>query len=143
MTKDDFVNALQNIDVVWLTIFGEARGEPIEGMIAVGCVIRNRVIASKMTKTYKDVCLAPLQFSCWNENDPNLNEMMVAAVGTTPRIREIKFIGAGIYQNMFRDNTSGSTHYLTTRLFHENPPTWATSGKVMATIGNHTFLQCA
>ncbi len=54
-------------------IWGEARGEPIQGKLAVAHVVLNRVKAqSYYGKTIRDVILKPWQFSCFNENDPNL-----------------------------------------------------------------------
>lgn len=47
------------------TILGECAGCTDEGMIAVGNVIRNR--AKYRNQTVEAVCLAPKQFSCWND----------------------------------------------------------------------------
>ena len=57
------------------TLWGEARGEIEEGIIAVASVIYNRTkkylaIHEKDTpiSAMYTVCLAPKQFSCWNAN---------------------------------------------------------------------------
>jgi len=48
-----------------LTIMGEAASEPLEAQIAVAEVIRNR--AALRGQTIEQVCLAPRQFSFWND----------------------------------------------------------------------------
>lgn len=60
------------LDTLTKTIWGEARGEGREGMIAVAWVILNRAsIGGWWGNSIETVCLKPWQFSCWNANDPN------------------------------------------------------------------------
>jgi len=54
-----------DLGVVHKTLIAEAGGEGIEGMVAVGNVIRNRAKARGLT--VEQVCLQPWQFSCWND----------------------------------------------------------------------------
>jgi len=58
--------ALDKVDVLTRTVYGEVRGESEAGQAAVAWVIRNRVAKGRaqMGKTIKDVCLKPSQFSC-------------------------------------------------------------------------------
>ncbi|MGH3756111.1 MAG: cell wall hydrolase, partial [Pseudonocardiaceae bacterium] len=59
-------------EVMGRTLYGEARGEPFDGLVAVAWVIRNRAESPRWWgRDVKGVCLHPLQFSCWNETDPN------------------------------------------------------------------------
>jgi hypothetical protein len=55
------------------TIYGEARGEISQGKVAVGCVVMNRYYSKKWFagSTLAGTCMKKMQFSCWNENDPN------------------------------------------------------------------------
>lgn len=72
MTATDLRRAVSNLPartVLGLTVYGEARGEPVEGRIAVAWVIKNR--ASSRRQTIQTVCLARYQFSCWWGNDAN------------------------------------------------------------------------
>jgi cell wall hydrolase len=133
--------------ILILTIYGEARGESIEGQIAVGCVIRNRVLQSSKNEIYRDICLAPKQFSCWNKDDPNyqilisLAEKMMSPIpDNSPIIRQISWIAVGIMNKAIVDVTGGSTHYMTSTLYAENAVTWAYKMKVSKVIGNQTFL---
>lgn len=55
-----------------VTIFQEARGEPWEGKLAVGEVIRNRMRRKYSSDgTATDTVLKPFQFSGWNTQDRN------------------------------------------------------------------------
>lgn len=62
-------------DVLARTLWGEVRGESLEGQIAVAWSIRNRVNAGKAKswwgEGYTGVCQKPYQFGCWNKNDLN------------------------------------------------------------------------
>ena len=55
-------------EVAVKTIAYEASNQPLEAQIAVGIVIRNRMI--ERCKTSRQVCLEPYQFSCWKNGKP-------------------------------------------------------------------------
>src|SRR5512134_3045692 len=58
-----------DLSVMARTVYGEARGEPHEGRLAVAHVILNRARAGGWFGAgVSEVCL---QFSCWNPGDPN------------------------------------------------------------------------
>ena len=135
---------LSDMEVLALTIFGESRGESIEGQIAVGCVVRNRAIAGSH---YKDICLEPKQFSCWNVDDPNyqvLNELaqklFSGETQDNPILNQCLWIAEGIMNHELIDNTRGAKNYMTTKLFAQNTVTWAYKMKVSRVIGGQTFL---
>lgn len=138
-----------NTEYLGLTLFGEARGEPIEGIIGVGSVIRNRVQLRFMNaKSYSDVCRAHEQFSCWNTNDLNYPVLMsykdmidTGQVVNDIFFRQCLFIANGIINWDLRDNTRGATHYVSTTLYHsQTAPLWVSTAKKMIELGNHTFL---
>ena len=57
--------------VLALTIYREARGEPLYGKKAVATVIYNRCIKKHKVisgANIRKVCLRPKQFSCWNDD---------------------------------------------------------------------------
>lgn len=129
--------------LVTLLIWGEARGEPIEGQIAVGCVVRNRVVRSG--HDWRAVCLAPFQFSCFNESDLEYPKVQRAAVvlmtgELTPALRQVVWITDGILSGAAIDNTHGAQNYLTTELLHRAPPRWALDRQILARYGAHSFL---
>lgn len=136
------------IETLGLTIIGEARGEPVEGQVAVGCVIRNRLYHNpEKYKSYKDVCLEPSQFSCWNPVDPNYGMLLDLAIKlinnqtiTDLYLRQCLFVAQGIANNDIRDNTHGALNYLTSSLFNLHPPSWAKNPKKMITYGKQVFI---
>lgn len=147
----DVLAALSDAQVVACTLYGEARSEPIEGIVAVASVIRNRVDDGRWGHTYKQVCLAPWQFSCWREEGGAANhaevlrvsEMLVKST-TLPdnqRLKQCAWVAQGVMGQWLLDNTRNSTHYLTGKLFETNPPAWARGRIPVAQVGNHVFLR--
>ena len=127
--------ALVNTNLLHLakTIYGEARGESIETMLAVGWVIRNRLQSKRHGNTYKDVVLQPKQFSCWNKDDPNYKVIKGVIKG---RLWEV-CIGVAIIvmQSTEKHNpVMGVCHYYDKSL-DSNPPYWADDGEFMTVYG--------
>lgn len=126
MTDDDVTSQLLETDVLALTMWAEARGDfnqghsSVEERLAVGCVIRNRVLAPAWWGTnYRAVCLKRAMFSCWLPgNDPNhlavmaLGQALVAGQPITDlTFLETKFLAEGIRRGLILDRTNGSDHY--------------------------------
>lgn len=138
---------LSDLEILTLTLIGESRGELIEGIVAVGCVIRNRVLSQK--KSYADICLAPKQFSCWNENDPNrvlleeLAEGMILGVDLPELVYiQCHYVAYGIIHNKILDNTHGSLNYLTMDLWNSTQkPSWARNVTSAISKGNQVFFR--
>lgn len=132
-----------------LTIWGEARGESIEGQVGVGHVIMNRVRHWDIKENnVKDIVLAPKQFSCWNSNDPNYEKLLHLAKDLELKemtddllLRQTIYLANGIVKNILFDNTNGNLNYMTNNLyFSSKRPSWASTPKKMLVIGNHTFF---
>lgn len=145
---ENLLSQLTDQEVLTLTLFGEARGEPIAGLVAVGCVIRNRLHNSNKYKSYKDVCFAPKQFSCWNESDTNYpilielaQNMIIGMVGKDPAYRRCLLVASGIIDWSLNDETKSSSYYITTDLFNSNDrPIWAKNPIHPIELGHHTFF---
>lgn len=142
-------DSISEAQIVGLTIFGEARNQPIAGQIAVGAVIRNRLHTnSAKYKNYKGVCLEKLQFSCWNMNDPNYPSLSDLAIKLAnnqqiaePLVRQAIFVGQGIVNWLLLDNTRSSLNYLTKELFYSDKrPLWAKKIRNEQEIGDHIFF---
>lgn len=139
------ISQLSDLEIFALTVYGEARGEPIEGQVAVANVINNRSISSN--KTIKAVCLAPLQFSCWNENDSNskileefANKMVFNQEIDDIHFKQIMYLVRGVRDNDLLDNTQNAHNYLTKNLYaSDHAPKWAKSMNPIVEIGNHVF----
>ena len=131
-------------DQLGILLYLEARGEPVEGQIAVGCVVRNRT-RSKLG--YFDVITAPEQFSCMNSNDPNysigMNMVKDLIAGHAPEdltglLAQCRWVAQGIVNGAIKDNTSGSMYYYNPKVV---TPSWAKAMTVVRQIGNHIFLK--
>lgn len=135
--------------VLALCIWGESRSEPLTGQVAVACVVRNRLKrAADRSARWRDVCLAPSQFSCFNADDPNAGPIARAAVNLmtslpTPELHQALWVADGAMSGAAKDTSNGSTHYLTTALLKSAPPMWAKGHTVLAVIGAHSFLNVA
>lgn len=140
------LSALSDVEIVGLTLIGEARGETIAGQVAVGSVIRNR--ANSRKQTYQQICLAPEQFSCWNHTDTNysllmeLSDQLIAGQKIVdPYLRQCMFVAKGIVEGDIFDNTNGAMNYLAAELFFDHKlPSWAKNVKNLRTIGNQIFF---
>lgn len=146
------IRTLGDLLVLSLTIWAEARGERIEGKVAVGCVVRNRLKhPTRFGVSFVDVCLAPAQFSCWSDAGGALNNAALVALAdaledgqapiSDPVFRECRFVASGIIGGELRDNTSGSSHYVTQQLYNSPAaPRWVKQAPVLARIGSQVYM---
>jgi N-acetylmuramoyl-L-alanine amidase len=133
--------------VVAMTIWAESRAEPIEGQVAVGCVIRNRVLkpGPQFGDTWKTVCLKRWQFSCWIPEGGEQNYQMLMARcelaqrGKAPWPAQALWIAQGIIAGVVADRVNGATHYYASWLVP--PPKWARGVDPVAIIGTHRFYK--
>lgn len=131
------------------TLWAEARSEPVQGIVAVANVIRNRVKKPGWWgESYGGVCLAPHQFSCWTpaggqrNYDRLLGVMQQFAAGTPitdPGLRECIGIAHLAMGDYLRDNTTGSTHYHVATMTPR--PKWAKGHVPVVQVGNHSFYR--
>lgn len=125
------------LEDLWLlarTIFGEARGQPFEGQKAVAHVVFNRVSfrPGDPDHSIASACLRWLQFSAWNENDPNRIRLLGADLGESAfRIA----LRAALEAYDEKDFTLGSRHYHTKTI----KPKWAVGHEPVVMIGDHVF----
>ncbi len=145
MNNSELRANLSESEILFLTIVGEARGEPIEGQVAVGNVILNRSTARK--QSILDICLAPKQFSCWNENDPNravlieLANKILFGSNSYDDYKQIQWIVEGLMDKKVSDNTHGSNYYMVTGLLNSDKrPVWASRIHNSTVVGHHTFF---
>lgn len=155
MTSADIKELLTDRLAVALTIFGEARAEPLVGQVAVGCVIRNRLARpQRFGASWKLVCLRKLQFSCWFEVGGAANyaavmaqaERLVCGFEPAPKsaIAHCLWVADGVMQHGTPDVTKGADHYLTATLLRDKAPGWTLPpARQTATVGAHVFFQVA
>ena len=129
-------------DVLARTLWGEARGEGTNGMIAVANVILNRVkIAEKKDgfwwgNNIIQVCQKPYQFSCWNRSDPNFRKLQSVDESNLHFATAMRIARRAV-ADVLEDNTQGSTHYHAANI----TPYWAKDRSVLTTIGYHKFYK--
>lgn len=132
-----FLKNRKEIDVMARTLYGEARGEGYEGLVAVANVILNRSIRpSWWGNDIISVCKKPWQFSCWNTNDPN-REKLEKITSRNKKFKECLKVSKDIILGNLEDNTNGATHYHTKSIM----PYWVKKNKPCAKIGNHLFYK--
>lgn len=126
--------------IIAQTLWGEARGEPPEGMRAVASVIeRRRQLHWRKATTAAEVCLTPLQFSCWNERDPNRARMIAVARQPDTAYERALALADDILDGTLDENAEGATHYYAMSL--PTPPDWAKGRSPCCRIGNHLFFR--
>lgn len=124
-------------DYLLATLWGECRGEPFIGQVAVACVIRNRVDDSRWPNTYEGVVTQPKQFSCWDGG--NVPGMGGDSMGV------LSFIAHGVISGVIPDITDGANHYI--NAYARPPePSWARKLEQVTIwpgrlIGAHTFYK--
>lgn len=128
----------QDIEIMARTLYGEVRGEPWDGKVAVAWVIRNR--AESDVKRWQGgvaaVCLSPKQFSCWNAGDPNRPKLL-AAKPAEVAFRECLAAAAWVLGEAATDPTHGSLNYYAAGI---KAPGWALGRTPVKQIGNHVFF---
>lgn len=146
-----------------LTMIAEAAGDwreggsSVEERIAVGCVIRNRVLARRWPKTFRGVCLQAKQFSCW---DPGTDANHVRLMATAdllirggrldPITAETLYLADGIIDGTILDRTNGATSYYAPAAMKPagRKPNWVylngrdgTEHRPAATVGSQVFYR--
>lgn len=114
----------------WLAIniYHEARGEPLEGKIAVGHVTLNRL--RKERKSVKEVILRPFQFSWANNKFPPIRNY--AAFIECQNAAMLCFGERLEGKDLFK-----ADHYYAP---DKVTPSWAKKMTEIAVIGNHRFM---
>jgi spore germination cell wall hydrolase CwlJ-like protein len=90
------------------------------------------------------VILAPWQFSCWNDADPNRIYMLdlLSKHPTHDGVwQQAQWVAEGIILGKILDNVHGSEHYMTRAVYDVGRPKWANSMSIVAEIGHHVFLK--
>lgn len=111
-------------DLLARLIHAEARGEPLEGQIAVGAVVINRVKSDKFPDTITEVIYQKGQFS-------------PIALGTMPKVPQESAVEAAERALAGEDPTGGALFFYNLKTTAA-PEFWKTR-PVIKQIGNHNF----
>jgi len=141
----DIFHSIPESQLLTLCLYGEARGEPLEGKVAVASVVVNRLKHKGwFGKTLREVILKPWQFSCFNPGDPNRETLERIAgdfceyLNKYEALRECYWVAVGFLDGWLRSNVKGATHYHNVTLI---PPNWTVGMKRIRQIGMHQFWQ--
>ncbi len=130
----EFFDRLTDAELLARLIYGEARGEGVEGMVAVAQVAMNRARRpSWWGKTLREVILKPYQFSCFNGD-------YVSRLVTPREKAWLNCLQVAVWildQHDDDDDTHGSTHYHAVGI----TPHWAASLTKTVQIGSHLFYR--
>jgi hypothetical protein len=164
MTPAELVAKVEMWDeptILAATAWGEARAVPrlpdiqssIEERIAVLCVVRNRLPQWQRFEatgpTYREVCLAVNQFSCWWGTDANsaaLFDLLAGAPSRDLLYVETLYLARGVITNQILDRTRGATMYFAPGSMKPpgSWPLWAKSKAYTAPgptrIGDQVFM---
>lgn len=136
-------NCDSDVCVLAQTIYGEARGElsdvcaGLASLIAVGNVVINRMKHRKQSAV--QICLQPMQFSCWNTGDPNLLAIKQVVQNPDNVYLICCEVADGVLNKNWPDLTNGSNHYYSKHL--RVSPFWAKDVQLQVKIGNHLFFK--
>jgi N-acetylmuramoyl-L-alanine amidase len=137
----DMLKTWSELDLLIGLIFGEARSESWSGKVGVGLVVQNRVRHPGFWNwgyNWREVILCPKQFSCFNQADPNLKELMGAEKIKGAVWQECAMIAEQIYLGRIKDFVGGPSHYHGISV----SPSWNKDLRSLGTIGNHKFYSC-
>lgn len=147
LSLTELIASLDDTQVVAVTLYGECRSEPIEGQVAVGCVIRNRV-GKRFGKTFREVCLAPWQFSCFKPEGGKANykkvlqlvELLARKEAVTDQpYKQCAYVAYGIVKDWIKDSVKGADHYHTAALTPR--PAWAQKATPVIQVKSHVFYK--
>jgi N-acetylmuramoyl-L-alanine amidase len=126
-----FSNNCDEIKVLALNIYHEARGEGPDGMQMVGEVTLNRVEHSRYPDTVCDVVYQRRQFS-WThtrkDHTPHETEVWEEALE----------IAEGLLSDEIEKFNNGATHFLNPKRVNR-VPSWVNKFEYVGRIGNHDF----
>lgn len=140
-------DGLDDVGLLALLIWSEARGEPYWGQVAVGWVAKNRARRGGWYgRTLREVILKPWQFSWFNPftTGRQIDSFTGEAVElpAVPMVGEpLRMMAAQVLEGSLPDPTGGATHFYATWL--PAAPDWAarSSMRFMCEIGQHRFYR--
>lgn len=129
------------IEVLALTVLGEAGGRPVRAQEGVAAVVLNRVAAARRLdgpahwgSDVPAACRAPFQFPCWNPNSAT-HQRLRAPDGAG--LEAARRIAARAIRTPGRDPVHGATRY------HDvaQLPAWAIGEVPVAEVGGLVFYR--
>ena len=113
------------MDSLARAVYGEARGESLEGQVAVAAVILNRVQSNQFPSSITGVILHPRQFTAVDDGQYNLTPNSSAYLAARRALNG-------------EDPTDGALYYYNPKIATS---TWSKARPIIKTIGNHVFTR--
>ncbi len=137
-TNGEGTQPKDQIDILARTLWGEARGEPEKGIIAIAWVVLNRLRMRPLQfgTSIAGVCQKPKQFSCWNKDDRNLPKLLGVNTANSAFRRCLEVARAAVANSLPEDPTFGSCHYHTVGTIAK----WSVGHTPAVRIGDHVFF---
>lgn len=127
------------ITILACTIWMEARSDGLEGMQAVANVVLNRINHPRWWgHGIASVCLAPEQFSSWNDGSTQIPLVKQAIEKLDPVYLEAIKIAQSAVQDDLVDNTKGADSYFAISI---PAPSWAKENEFTVQIGRQRFYR--
>ena len=108
-----------------MAIWGEARGESLQGQIAVGQVVMERVRDRRWPNTVCGVVYQPHQFQGVTRN-----------LHLQTGWHKLRPLAEAIIKGLFVEVAPGANHFVGTKAYK---PKWTKRMKISAVIGGHVF----
>lgn len=118
------IEAQEDVVLLAMCVFGEARGQSRAAKIGVASAVRNRVaLAPKFGRGWSGVILKRWAFSSFNAADPNRKKLMAPLRWEKPEVWAACWDAArAVYERAVADITDGATHYYDDSIA---APSWA------------------
>lgn len=131
---------LKDLDTTARTLYGEARGEGWQGLVAVAWVVRNRACDPKWWggPGWHSVCRKRRQFSCWNADGPGRPALEKLHPAENLHFRDSMAAALAVALDLEPDPTGGATHYHADTI---DMPDWARDMIRTRQIGHHIFYR--
>jgi Cell wall hydrolyses involved in spore germination len=113
----------EELDLLARIIYAEARGEDLEGQVAVGAVVLNRLKSPQFPNTIKEVIYQRRAFTAVDDKQIHLQPNEKAYQAAKEAVRG-------------KDPTGGAIFYYNPKTAKDN---WIKSRPVIKQIGNHNF----
>lgn len=126
-----------DVGLVALLIWSEARGEPYWGQMAVGWVVRNRVERhGYYGDSIRSVILNPWDFSWFNPFTTGIGKKPEVPVAAS----DFRLMAGSILDGSVADPSGGATHFYATWL---PAPIWVAGSamRFLCEIGQHRFYR--
>lgn len=141
MTAD--TDQFTDLQILAMTLIGEAESLGEQGMEEVACVILNRSKANLAWMggdNIRQICLQPFQFSCWNNSSDNADRQRILDIAIkTPSyaayVLALRIAGDALASRLI-DSTNSAVSYFDRRYCY---PQWA-KGKLLCYVNSDIWF---